>query len=277
MSTEESTTVASDWREVIPKEVKEWDEFKNSDTPEKFFDQMSHMRSMMGKSIRVPSEEAGEETWNEFYGKLESKAPDLMRKPNIDDDAAMEQTYRSLGKPDTPAKYDLPEFDDFEIPESRASQLKEYAHKANLTKKQFKALASDLLGFDKQIVDKTTDQVNQARAALSDEWGDAFEQRFSLAQKMAESSGAPESLMTAIKEKKIDADTMRWLFNMSKQMTVEGRPMATVDDLVEAPADIQGRIDDMMNNQAHPYWDSSHPQHKKAVDTMIQLRRKLVA
>ena len=46
---------------------------------------------------------------------------------------------------------------------------------------------------------------------------------------------------------------------------------------VDTPMDIQGKIDDMMNNPKHAYWITSHPQHKRAIDQMLELRKKLAS
>ena len=43
----------------------------------------------------------------------------------------------------------------------------------------------------------------------------------------------------------------------------------------ETPAEIQGKIDDMMGNVNHAYWDGTHPNHSKAVEQMLELQRKL--
>ena len=272
---EESTVVSSNWRDTIPDNVKEWDEFKNSDSADKFFDQMSNMRSMIGNSIRVPSEEASDEARSDFYEKVMRKAPDLMRRPDIDNDEVMTDVWGSLGKPETPAKYDLPEFEDYQINDNRAQELKEMAHKANLTKRQFKALANDILGLDRQSQMSVDETVASDKKTLASDWGEAYEQRTRVAATIAEKSGAPEALVNAIKEGKADSGTMKWLYQLSKQMSGEGSPMASMGDQIDSPADIQGKVDDIMNNQSHPYWDSAHPQHKRAVDNMVAMRRKL--
>lgn len=272
-----STVVNSNWQDVVPNDVKEWDEYKNSESADQFFKQMGDMRSHLGNSLRIPSEEAGDDTRNEFYEKVKTRVPDLMRRPDVDNDDVMSDVWGSLGKPETPAKYDLPEFDDYQIKDDRAQQLKEMAHKANLTKKQFKALASDLLGLDRAGMMAANESVASDKKVLSQEWGEALDQRTRLAATIAEKSGAPTALITAIKEGNADAETMKWLYGLSKQMSGEGSPMADIGNQVDAPADIQGKVDDVMNNMAHPYWDSSHPQHAKAVDNMVAMRRKLAS
>lgn len=270
-----STQIPSNWRELVPERFQEWDEVKQSESPEQFFDQVANMRSHLGSSIRVPSEEAGEDAWNEFYEKVERKNANIMRKPDLDNDDVMNDVWGSLGKPDTPAKYDLPELDDYAISDDRAQQLKEMAHSANLTKKQFRSMLEGMLGSerDRSLANKQT--MEDDRKALSGEWGEAMEQRTKMALQVAEASGAPPSLVKAIQEGHADKATMQWLYNMSKQMNTEGNPMASFEKQIDTPADIQSKIDDMMNNPDHAYWDASHPQHAQAVERMVGYRRKL--
>lgn len=74
--TQEATTqVSNNWKNNVPEAVKDWDEFKNSETQEQFFDQMANHRKHLGQSIRIPSEEAGSDTWNQFHEKILNKVP----------------------------------------------------------------------------------------------------------------------------------------------------------------------------------------------------------
>ncbi len=265
------------WQESLPENIRDWDEVKNSDTPEKFYEQMANMRSLLGKSIRVPSEEAGDETWSEFYTKLQNKAPDLMRKPDVDNDDAMHDHFTSLGKPDLPSKYDIPELDGYSVPEDRADELKAMAHKANLTAKQFRTLAADLFGNEATLVKSRDDKLASERNVLENEWGDALEQRTQLALDIAENTGAPDTLLNAIKEGQADTNTMKWLFSLSKQISTEGMNMTPLGDVIDSPVDIQQKIDDIYANPEHPYWHESHPNHSKAVQNMLDMMRKIAS
>lgn len=272
-----NTQISSNWRDLVPEKYHEWDEMKQSESAEQFFDQVANMRSLVGSSIRVPSDEAGDEAWGDFYSKVERKNANIMRKPDIDNDEVMNDVWGSLGRPDTPAKYDLPELNDYSVSDSRAQQLKEMAHGANLTKKQFKKLVGDMLGSEQAQSNSQIETVSNDRKALSTEWGEAMESRSNQALSIAKASGAPQGLVDAVAAGKADKATMQWLYNMSKQMTTEGNPMATLENHVDSPMDIQQKIDDMMNNTEHAYWNGSHPQHDRAVQKMLGLRKQLAS
>jgi hypothetical protein len=269
-----------DWREniknVAPEYVSEWDEFKNSDSPEKFFDQLKNHRSMLGQSIRIPSGEAGQEQREEFYSKLQSKVPDLMRTPDPDDPDQVRQVYQKLGLPESSDDYNIDSTDGLD-PEALGA-YRAAAHEAGLTKSQFK----DFLG---RIGEGTLQSRQQAEAAreedlagLRGEWGQAFEQRAGVCAKVAQRTGAPQNLSEAIQKGEADSQTMKWLYALSQQLGGEGNNFIDTNaPAVDAPAEIQGKINDVMANPSHPYWDSTHPQHKQALDKMMNWRRALAS
>ena len=60
----------NDWREALPENVRGWDEAQNADSADAFFKQIGDLRSHLGNSIRVPSDDAGDDTRKEFFEKL---------------------------------------------------------------------------------------------------------------------------------------------------------------------------------------------------------------
>jgi hypothetical protein len=63
----------TDWKTSLPEPVQGWDEVKNSDTPDKFWDQVTNMRSHLGQSIRIPGQDAGDDDWKAFNEKMIAK------------------------------------------------------------------------------------------------------------------------------------------------------------------------------------------------------------
>lgn len=271
--TEETTKLSHDWKANIPESVRSWDEFKNSETSEQFYEQMANHRKHLGQSIRIPSEDAGQESWDKFHDKILNKVPNLMRKP--EDEAAMANIYKQLGQPDSADDYKLGELaEGVQVPEAALVSLRELAHKNNLSQKQYKSLADQLLVDHNSQLDNMDNATKAERAKLHKEWGDAYEQRVAAVKKVAEASGAPAGLMESIDAGAIDADTMLWLHGMAKNMG-EGSPMAGVEQNILTPLDVQCKIDDIMNNKDHAYWNGSHPRHAQAVEQMLDYRRKL--
>ena len=63
-------------------------------------------QSMLGSSIRIPTDDASKEAKDEFYSRL-SQVPGLTRLPNKDDPEAMNQFYNSLGRPESKDGYKI--------------------------------------------------------------------------------------------------------------------------------------------------------------------------
>lgn len=265
---ETSTQLAMDWKENLPEDVRGWDEVKNSDTPEKFFGQVANMRKMIGQSIRVPTAEAGKEQLEEFYKKIETKAPDLMRKPNPDDPESLESVMRALGKPENEDGYTL----DAEVSSAELADLRAMAKNVGLTKTQFKKMAEGMLGANKMANSQFQQQLEKEQGALKSEWGAAYDERFDNLLNIAEATGASDGMLEQIKNKTIDAHTAKWLHQLGKQLGGEAIN-AHVQEKTLAPEEASEKINDILNNPQHPYWLQGHPDHKKAVDKVVNLHR----
>ncbi len=264
----------NDWRESLPENVRGWDEAKNADSPDAFFKQIGDLRSHLGNSIRVPTDDAGDETRQEFFEKLQRKVPEIMRRPDMDNDDVMKDVWASLGKPQEADHYDLPEIGEYKISDDKAAALKKLALDSNLTKKQFKQLTQGLLQDDADRQRDAAAELERMQGELKRDWGDALDSRMETVRRIAEQSNAPETLLKALEEGTADSATVKWLYDFSKQFA-EDSPIKTQMKEIDSPQDIQGKIDDIMNNNQHPYWITNHPQHSAAVNKMLDLRKKL--
>ena len=267
-SPNDTTSLSMDWKNNLPESVRGWDEVKNSDSPEKFFDQVANMRKMIGQSIRVPSKEAGPEQLEEFYKKVEAKAPDLMRKPNPEDPESMEAVLRALGKPESEDGYTY----DGEADENELNDLRQMAKNVGLTKAQFKKLADGMVGARSQLSAQQETRLNKERETLQKEWGAATDERYAELMNIAEATGASPQMLEQIENRTLDAHSAKWLYQLGKQLGGEAIN-AHVQEKTLAPDEARERIDDILNNPQHPYWLASHPDHQKAVDKVIKLHR----
>lgn len=273
----DTTIIPSDWREHIPSDVKEWDEFKNSDSPEKFFQQMASHRSMLGQSVRIPGEDAGDGANKEFYEKIMGKVPGLMRTPDVDNDEVMQDVWSRLGKPEDADGYGEVSVEDYTPSADDLKALRQIAHDAGLTKSQYSKLAKAMLSADMAAQAKVKTGLSDDQKALATQWGAATEQRTKVARAIAVQTGAPDSLLQLIDAGEADSTTMQWLYSLSQQVSGEDNPMANQDSNIPTPAELGNKIDDIMNNHEHPYWTPDHPGHKAAVENMLELRRKAAA
>ncbi len=117
------------------------------------------------------------------YRELSKKLGERVPEPPADDadTEAWDAYYKSIGRPDTPEKYEfkIPEGVPENIPYDSdfATKFKNWAHKSGLTPKQAQSLhdqyVNDFAGQMGTVQEQVTEKVQTAHAAIQKEWGDA--------------------------------------------------------------------------------------------------------
>lgn len=268
---------SADWRAALPDDLKASESLKSVKDIASLAKQFVDQQAYLGNAIRVPSEHASEADKKAFYDKLVKHAPDLIPRPNRDDPESLNAVLAALGRPDDKNLYEAPEIPAEAkafVPEDRIEAFRDIAHKHGLTKDQFKGVLSEVLAADAVSIQAQQEALNQSRAALHREWGAAFEERTAQALKLAESTGAPAAFVEAIKGGAVNGEALKWLHSMASRM---GGNLQIADDQGGSgkmtPGEAQSRIDEIMGNRKHPYWDAGHPDHRRAMDTMVELGR----
>lgn len=237
--------------------------------------QFVDLQAHLGTSIRIPSEHASEEDRAKFIEKLRNHAPNLIPRPDKTDPKAMAEFYRSLGRPEDPSKYpvEVPEEIKHMVSQDRLTQLQKIAFDQGLSAEQFKALIDTDVGFAKQQAEASKSANEADKAKLKEKWGEAYSRNLNIVANMAQSTGAPQALVDLVKSGEVTADVADWLYQLSNQVsTKEGSTYRDQNGSgVMTPSEAQARIDEIMNNRSHPYWVSSHPDHRRAIQTMIEL------
>lgn len=241
-----------------------------------FVDQQAYL----GNAIRIPSEHASEEDKKKFYEKVMKHAPNLIPRPDSSDQTAMEAFYASLGRPESPEKYEDPEIADapegFAMAPERAKFFKDIAHRNGLTNTQYKKMLGDVLEADKQAYIAQMTSVKESHDALQREWGVAYQERVDATVTMLEQTGAPEDVMNAVKAGMVGGNTIKWLHGLYSRIGApEGinnanQPGNTGNGRL-TPSEAQSQINEILNNRQHPYWINSHPQHADAVKRVLEL------
>lgn len=248
---------AGDWKTGLPTEAQEWDEVKNADSQEAFYSRMGEMRKHLGQSLRIPSEDAGQESWDTFNQKVLDRVPSLMRTPDMDQADSIEQVLTRLGKPSETDGYELPTGDDLNFADDQAAFLKKSALESGLTQSQFKQFAKALGENVAQQELSMRDYMDTQKTNLKREWGAAVEERTNKVLDYAEVTGAPKSLIDSIRKGDVDADTMLWMHGQSKNMGESGSIPKNGGDPAAAnrltPEEANARIDEIYANKDHPY------------------------
>ena len=267
------------WTETLPQDVREWDEVKNSDSPEKFWDQMVNMRSRMGSSIRIPSTDASEEDRKAFYQRLQEKVPGLMPTPDFDKGEGLDDLYARMGRPKEAKEYKAPE-----LVNSKGEKLegagkefiesfKEVAFNAGLSQKKFEEVVSAIMSRSIQA-DEQARQLHQAdMEELSKTWGAAYERNAATVSNFLSQTDAPKAVIDAIKSNSADSATMVWLHNLAtKTVGKQGTFQADANqNSTMSPDEAAVRISEIRNNPKHPYNNKFDPGHESAKKFMREL------
>lgn len=244
--------------------IKEWmkdfpDDLKGHQSLSRYNDIQSlakayiNAEKAIGKDkIVIPDQHATEEDWNKFYQKI--------------------------GLPESPEKYDVKLKDAKFVDEAGLSELKPLAHKLGILPKQLEGI----LSWYEQRVGGQLEQVNQTSQAelaqqvdsLKKEWGQSFDTRVSWAKRLLD-----ENKIEGIDELRNDPKfgsnpvVLKLLAKIGEQFYKEDtiRSGDGSGRFVLSPAEAQSRIDSIMGDTNHPYYNSEHPNHKTAVEEVQSL------
>lgn len=263
------------WYSSLPEDMHSWDEVTNSDSPEKFYDQVKNMRSFLGSSIRIPGKDAGDEDWKSFHDKLKEKVPTLMPAPDLEDPASMEAVYDSLGRPAKAEDYTIPEFSDIkDWDDTPAKELQGLAHKAGLSNKQYNELVKGMTQSDNELRVNAQAANKEAHEALAKEWGADYKRRMETAVNITKLTDAPKEFQDLLASSDATPETYRWLHSLATKFKGEGANLLhDVNDQKVAltPNEAANKIVEIRNNKKHPYWDKTAPGHDAALKTMNEL------
>ena len=116
---------------ALPESVRDWDEAKNSETPEMFWDRLSNLRSKFGTGLFKPGEDAGTEDWGKFSNKaIELSGDRLMPRPDLEDAEQRDALYKTLGRPDDASGYEFAEVEGGDLSAERKTFVSDLAFKA---------------------------------------------------------------------------------------------------------------------------------------------------
>jgi len=237
------------------------------------------LKQYQGSSIRIPGEEAGDDQRSEFYGKL-AEVDGVMLRPDFADAEQSTEFYRSLGAPEKADGYEYvpsEELKDFKVDDGRVAMFKELALKQGLSKSQFSNIMSSIVSADAAGAAKAAEDRTAEIQGLKTDWGDAYDQNMKTALSVAKATGAPEAMIEAIQAGNTGKELNKWLYALATKFEGEGKNLMDNQERREhfTPDEIRGQISDIMGNPKHPYFDSGHPDHKRALMKMVDLQRRV--
>lgn len=251
----ESPYAEGDWRRTLPQELQSELSLKNMNDVSTLTKAYLSAQKMVGADkVAIPSKHATPEDWKAFYEKV--------------------------GLPATPDQYEVnvPKESKY-IDDNTLKELKPLAHKLGIMPKQLEGI----LEFYEQSVGKTAGllEVQKAEKAaaeikgLESEWGNAYGQNLSLAQKVLKEFGSPE-LSKYLVDTKLgnDVQIIKLLANAGKKMFGEDAIVGGGkggNSSVLDPKSARAAMDVIIRNLDHPYHKKDHPGHNAAVQEVEQL------
>lgn len=262
------------WKDELPEEIRNHTSLEDIKDINGLANSYVNAQKMLGTSIRIPGPDAGDEAIQEFHSKLSEKVPGLIPTPDPDNAEQMSALYDRMGRPKEAIGYEHPEG----VDPTQMADFAALAHGLGLTKAQYKGMLSELVKHT-QTKQETTDANFQADIRkLKQEWGIVYDDNIQLVQSVMKGTGAPSEFMEMAADNKLPPDTLRWLYNIGKQLGTEGINFQKDETTTRlAPAEARARANEIMADRNGPYWDGGHPQHKEYVQRVVDLNRAAAA
>ena len=255
------------WKDTIPEEYRGWQEVQDAKTPDDVWKWTANMRSMIGRSIQVPSEDASEADRQAALDKVHARFPELVKVPDRDDPESVAQILDSLGRPKEASEYKLPEIEMPEgvtLDEERVGRIKSMAKEAGLTQSMYKKFVAEL---NKEEVAAQSGMIEATKGniqTVKTDWGQAYENNLNATVRYLEQHEFDQNTIDAVKDGRMPAGNVKAFYSMAKQ-SGEGvhiakdegaTPIMTPDEAQARMSDIRNRItqgqkDGTMSQQEH--------------------------
>lgn len=230
-------------------------------------------RSMSSK-VKIPGENSSSDELNSFYSKI-SNIPGVVIKPVDGDEEQLKLYNKTLGVPEKPTDYNLPE--NIELDNDTKLNLFNLSHKLGLTNEKMVELAKFKTEQDSTLNKASEDFKKENDKILREKWGPDYDARYAgaqaafnrlkeqygeeamlhLKQSGATSNAAFISILSDIGEGLKDANNLKG-DNISYGMTTEEI------------------VSEMASLRSHPgYYNMSHPEHKAVNNKLLKLQRKI--
>ena len=258
----------SRWQDSLPEELKTAADLQGFDSVEKLAANFVERGRFLDGSIRIPAPDASDEDKLAFQNRLMEKVPSLMPTPDFSDPNSVKDIVTRMGMPKDPKGYKNPE--GVEVPDDEV--FRKMAHDLNLTQSQYQGF---IAGIAKQYGEQTAvaQQSQESNLmALKREWGLDFNDRNSRVSALLEIMDAPQGLKDSFKSKTMDVPTIKWLHEVASAMGSEGREIAQPTGSGNfTPVEATARIQEIMGNKEHAYWNPSNPLYENAKQEVLKL------
>jgi hypothetical protein len=197
------------WRDSLPEQLRDAPYFRKAESLDQVRSDLDGAAFWQGNSILKPSADATDEQKATNMAKLRELYPNLV-------DPESEDIYTQLGKPEEHTQYDVPE--GIAIADDEITHLKQIAHAASMTKRQFREYISQLNTARQTGMEIGQEEARQDAEALRKEWGEATDGRKELVGKYLKTDpNVPESMVAAYDAGNLTSGQFKWLYSLASQ------------------------------------------------------------
>lgn len=267
------STSGGTWRESLPEDIREAGALK--DIPDVATLAKAHVdaQSFIGRSVRIPGEDAGDDVWSDFRGKL-TQVPGVGELPTEDsDDETWGRFYDSMGRPSEPGGYEITRPEGAQGNAEIEAPLFEQFHKLGLSNKQAEGMINWMNEGNTNFEQEQMANEQQATEALKSEWGQAYDTKVGDARRALQHYGGPDLIdeinamgfgnsPALIKAFAQVGSTL----SEDAATNIEGHQQARL-----TPADAIRQIGEIRANANSAFNDSRHPNHADELNRMQRL------
>ena len=264
------------WRDQLPDDIKDNGVLDDVSSIDQMATMIVNARKLQSTQISVPSADTSPEKKKEFLDDLQTKVPELVY---VGEGADMSNIYDRMGRPKEATGYELGEIPD--PLKDNMAKLAEKAHGAGVTNAQMKAITETIVGDFNENVDSVNLNLDESKAELKKEYGEAYDSKVKLASEFAKQAGFDATLVDAIGAGEFGLGNMKALDKVMEGFESPGPRIGDVEGDQEfghlTPAQAREQLDAMLNDKGHAYWDAGNPGHDDAVKKSVELNRAILA
>lgn len=270
--------MSDDWKAALPEDLQGAPALKDVTDVGSLAKQFVDLQAHMGNTVGLPRTDWTAEELQGWTEKIiEHSDGRLVPKPDLTNDDQSELFFRSLGKPETPDGYQVPEGVDLSgLPEDQVNAIRNRLHDANITDAQWKKLAKHMADDVKTEAERLESAKNNNVDQLKLKWGQNLElKKLELATRLNDLQ-CPTCFIDDLKADKLAPEMAVFMDKMVGQIGGERRavgedPPGTSQ--LRTPSDIDAeiaRLDERKRSQ--PNDNMGQMEVRRIVEKQHQLR-----
>ncbi len=274
MSDEDDYTGAlpDNWKDSLPEDIRASGVLENVNNVEQIAKMAIDGRKLASNAVRIPSEDASEEDHKAFRDDLMGKVPNLMIKPDVDNQDSINEVMRSLGMPENVEGYELKDIPD--PLKDNFDNMAKTAHSVGMTKKQLEVITAGIITDYQAGADAAKGELEAQKNELKTEWGAAYDTKVKTISHFAEQTGFSDELINAIEGGQLSPANMKAFDMVVTGYQGEGVEIGKQPGDVEktmTPDEADTRLNELMGNKEHAYWHPEDPEHEAAKKKVHEL------